>query len=281
MRMRRSYSIKHISFFLNHDTMTDLPPRSATASAPKGLSSGWDLIGLFLLSAFLIILLQILTARYIWQRPAPGSGNDNAKQDRSDLHLQRRIQHAATGLVFVGISYIIPPFPAALMLLVADVALFALHRSRLKSEAAQEMYMKLFGALLRPHERTNLPGAFYFVLGTAASLTFPINVARLSVLCLSLGDPVAAVVGTTIGGPKLVMGKSWSGTAACWGVCFVLGIGVMGFNASESAIAALFATLAELFSSGIGIDDNFLIPITTCIGLHSYRVVINKWISQK
>ena len=240
------------------------PPRegSATVSAPKGLSSGWDLIGLFALSVFLIILLQILTARYIRQRSA------GTKQDRTDLHIQRRIQHATTGLVFVAISYIIPPLPAATMLLVADVALYALHRARLRSESAQKFYMKLFGALLRPHERTSLPGAFYFILGTAASLAFPINVARLSVFCLSLGDPVAAIVGTTIGGPKLVGGKYWSGTLACFAVCFVLGYGIMGFNPTCSTAAGLCATLAELFSSIIGIDDNLLIPISTCLGLH-------------
>ena len=249
--------------------MTDQPRVSATASAPKGLSSGRDLIGLFALSAVIIILLQILTARYIRQRSATGGaggGTNSSKQDRSDLHIQRRFQHAATGLVFVGISYIIPPFPATIMLLVADAALYVLHRARLRSEAAQEIYMKLFGALLRPHERTSLPGAFYFVLGTAASLVFPINVARFSVLCLSLGDPVAAIVGTTIGGPKLIGGKSWSGTLACFAVCFVLGYGIMGFNPTGSAIAALCATLAELFSSIIGIDDNLLIPISTCLG---------------
>lgn len=248
-------------------TMTNnQPPRegSATVSAPKGLSSGWDLISLFALSAFLIILLQILTARYIRQR----SASAGTKQDRTDLHIQRRIQHAATGLVFVAISYIIPPLPAAIMLTVADVALYALHRARLRSESAQEIYMKLFGALLRPHERTSLPGAFYFILGTAASLAFPIKVARLSVLCLSLGDPVAAVVGTTIGGPKLIGGKSWSGTLACFTVCFVLGYGIMGFNPTCSTIAGLCATLAELFSSIVGIDDNLLIPISTCLGLH-------------
>ena len=244
------------------------PPRegSATASAPKGLSSGWDLIAIFALSAFLIILLQILTARYIRQRSAGGT-----KQDRTDLHIQRRIQHAATGLVFVAISYIIPPLPAAIMLLAADAALYALHRARLRSESAQEIYMKLFGALLRPHERTSLPGAFYFILGTAASLAFPIKVARLSVLCLSLGDPVAAIVGTTIGGPKLIGGKSWSGTIACFTVCFVLGYGLMGFNPTCSAIAGMCATLSELFSSIIGIDDNFLIPISTCLGLHFWQ----------
>ena len=246
-----------------------MPPRregSATASTPKGLSSGWDLIGLFVLSAFLIILLQILAAKYIRQRSATGVAG--TKQDRTDLHIQRRIQHAVTGLVFVAISYIIPPKPAGIMLLVADVALYALHRARLRSESAQEIYMKLFGALLRPHERTSLPGAFYFILGTAASLAFPINAARLSVLCLSLGDPVAAIVGTTIGGPKLIGGKSWSGTLACFAVCFVLGYGIMGFNPTCSTVAGLCATFAELFSSIIGIDDNLLIPISTCLGLH-------------
>jgi len=42
----------------------------------------------------------------------------------------------------------------------------------------------------------SLPGAFYFLLGTTISTyTFPINIARTSLLVLSLADPIAGIVG--------------------------------------------------------------------------------------
>lgn len=252
-------------------------PSVTDSARPTGLSSGWDLIALFVVSAVLIILLQILTARWIQSASTTSSSPSSAGstcstaagKDRSDVHLRRRIQHSATGLVFVALSYIIPPIPAAAMLLTGAAALFMLHRLRLRSEAAQEVYMKLFGALLRPHERTGLPGAFYFVLGTAASLAFPIDISRLAVLCLSVGDPVAAIVGTTIGGPKFFGDErtSWSGSLACFATSFVLGLGIMRFDTTESSVAAISATLAEAFAPRIGIDDNLLVPITTCLGL--------------
>mmetsp|Transcript_1738 Transcript_1738/g.4130 ORF Transcript_1738/g.4130 Transcript_1738/m.4130 type:complete len:258 (-) Transcript_1738:108-881(-) len=253
-----------------------MPSQTNNSVRPAGLSSGLDLIALFVVSAILIILLQVLTARWIrsasTSTPSPGSSTPEESKDRSDLHLRRRIQHASTGLAFVSLSYLIPPLPAAIMLLTVAAALLALHRLRLRSDAAQEIYMKLFGALLRPHERTSLPGAFYFVLGTAISLAFPLDMARLSVLCLSLGDPVAAIVGTTVGGPRFFGDErtSWSGSLACFAISFVLGVGVMGFDAMESSVAAISATLAEAFAPRIGIDDNLLVPIATCLGLWLY-----------
>lgn len=255
-------------------TRRTMPSPTNNSARPTGLSSGWDLIALFVVSAILIILLQVLTARWIRSAStsSPGSSTPEESKERSDLHLRRRIQHASTGLAFVSLSYLIPPIPAAIMLLIVAAALFALHRLRLRSDAAQEVYMKLFGALLRPHERTSLPGAFYFVLGTAISLAFPIDIARLSVLCLSLGDPVAAIVGTTVGGPRLFGDErtSWSGSLACFVTSFVLGVGVIGFDAMESSVAAISATLAEAFAPRIGIDDNLLVPIATCLGLWLY-----------
>lgn len=42
----------------------------------------------------------------------------------------------------------------------------------------------------------SLPGAFYFLLGTTISTyTFPISIARTSLLVLSLADPIAGIVG--------------------------------------------------------------------------------------
>ena len=143
------------------------------------------------------------------------------------LHLSRRIQHAGTGLVILGISHVTPPYPVGLGLLsIATLAFHRLHSWRVRDEAWDAWYLERFGSLLREHERGEweeeeggsagggprkgrrrrrrtdpaLPGAFYFLLGaTASAFLFPAAVARASLLVLSVADPAAGLAGTFFG----------------------------------------------------------------------------------
>jgi dolichol kinase len=149
-----------------------------------------------------------------------------------ELHLSRRVQHAATGFILLLISYIIPPFPIGFILLsIATAAFYYLHWKRVHDEFWDRWYLDRVGPLLREHERGGwedeaifdsdskncgtklepmnngrrerrrkslpaLPGAFYFLLGTSLStLLFPVVVARTSLLILSIADPMAGIVG--------------------------------------------------------------------------------------
>lgn len=237
-------------------------PSNSSSTEEDGLVE-WPTLLIFLASAALVVvLLQVATARL------GGNGVATAASaDRSSLHLRRRLQHASTGMIFWALSYVIPPMPGAVMLLLATAALGAFHVARLKSDAAQELYLKLFGSLLRPHERRGLPGAFYFLLGTAATtLLCPIGEARLALLCLSLGDPAAAIVGTSFGGPKIAEHVSVGGCFACFGVTFCLGL-LLGFSGMEAGIASVAATGAEAFAGTIRVDDNLLIPVAVGFAL--------------
>lgn len=142
-------------------------------------------------------------------------GNNNVVHATPDIdnniHVVRRIQHAVTGLVLIVISYIIPPYPfGCILLLLATVAFYVVHKKRIQDHKWDDWYLEKFGSLLRNHERGEweqcnrrrkstpaLPGAFYFLLGTALStFLFPVAVARTSVLVLSVSDPVAGLVGS-------------------------------------------------------------------------------------
>jgi len=230
----------------------------ALRSSADGDWSELKILFFFLASAVLVILLQVATARE--------GGNDSAcstagSANRSSLHIRRRLQHASTGGVFWALSYIIPPVPGAFMLLLGAATLGVFHIVRLRSNAAQDFYLRLFGSLLRPHEMHGLPGAFYFLLGTAfVTLLCPIDEARLAVLCLSLGDPAAAIVGSSFGGLNLVAHASLGGCLACFSVCFCLGL-LLDFSGRDAFMASAAATVAEATAGFVGIDDNLFIPI--------------------
>lgn len=56
--------------------------------------------------------------------------------------------------------------------------LWAVHVLRRRLIALNELYLRALGPLLRPHEVASLPGAFWFVLGSAIAIAlFPQDIA--------------------------------------------------------------------------------------------------------
>ena len=232
---------------------------------------------------------------------------NNVKKDddlsNTSTHTRRRIQHAITGLLFYMLSFLLPQMTASLLLIVATVAFYTMHKLRSKSKAVQEWYMKHFGPLLREREKSTqvLPGAFYFVLGTAIIVVcLPINIVRTCLLCLSFGDrkypflpllyhlicrtdstfitAIAAVVGIHLGGPRIETStgsyKSFGGCLACFTTCFVVTwfcMGVQEVGIGICFVAAFTATVMEI-ASGFGVDDNILIPVGTGLVLRLFTL---------
>ena len=232
----------------------------------------WDgclpILAFFIAATSLSILLQILTARERWNEEGHADAGDRRRA--SSLHIRRRVQHAATGLLFVGLSYTgIPLRAGSAMLFVGAGLLYALHRARLRSDRVRVLYLRLFGSLLRPREVAgDPPGALYFLLGTAVvALFLPARSARCAVLCLSLADPAAAVAGTILGGPTLGDDRTTvAGSAACLMVSTAVAL-LMGFSPVTAIGTAMASTLAEAVAPKVKMDDNFLVPVGAGIAL--------------
>ena len=73
---------------------------------------------------------------------------------------------------------------------------YFLHRLRLQHAGVNRAWLAAFGPIMRSHEVTQLPGAFWFLLSLiAVTLCCPRPIAMLAMLFLSFGDPVASLVG--------------------------------------------------------------------------------------
>ena len=206
-------------------------------------------------------------------------------------HYARRIQHALTGILFYLLSFLISKKLATYLLVIGTFAFYTLiHLGRKKSKCIQDMYLNWFGALLREHEKQlhQLPGAFWFLLGTTiVVLCFNIQIARISILCLSLGDPIAALVGIKFGrygrDGILPQNKSMLGCVTCYIVCFCIcfghisvneksnetfSLGVSGRSVEKSMLTALVATVMECYGTYFtSLDDNLLMPLGVAITL--------------
>ncbi|MBU7014048.1 MAG: phosphatidate cytidylyltransferase [Theionarchaea archaeon] len=130
-------------------------------------------------------------------------------------------------------------------------------------EDFNSLLLKLFGKFARDHERTHITGATCFSMAALLVVAlFSKPVAVSSLLFLTLGDSMAAVIGTRFGVHR-IQGKSLEGSAACFGVCSVVGWCALGWVGVAGAAAA---TVVELLPSPL--DDNVRIPLASGSVMH-------------
>jgi dolichol kinase len=141
--------------------------------------------------------------------------------------------------------------------------------------------LKIFGALLRPKEKTGgfKPSGAVYVLLSAFIITLiaPAEIAALALIIALTGDTAAALIGRRFGKNRFY-GKSCEGTLAFIVVgssAGYLGGLWLGLHTSylpdylECAViaAAIVAALAEVFSPKIFLDDNLTVPIAATLTL--------------
>lgn len=195
----------------------------------------------------------------------------------ANLQIRRKVQHSMSGLIICAIyEYFVTQWIAAVGTLVAaSLGFFVFHLVRLRSPRANELFLKAFRPIMRPHEAHSLPGAFYFLLGCAISFAaFPKPLAVISVLNLSFGDPCASLFGALLGDSNrcLPQKKSIAGLAAAFLACTaVTAVTVRHYRgpswsgdcwerrAMMAIAGGLAGATAEIVPSGV--DDNLSMPI--------------------
>jgi dolichol kinase len=176
---------------------------------------------------------------------------------------KRRWQHALTGHALVQVSYMLSKDVCIGLLLLGALGMVYLRFFQ------SELYYRLFENLLRVDEMQNgrLPGAFYFLVGTAlTALFFPMATARYAVECLSLADPAAAWIGGSISSPRVHSSASVVGCLACFVTAVVLGaLYIPDKSIVQILVGGLTCCIVEAFSFRY---DNLLIPILTAAAVH-------------
>jgi acyl phosphate:glycerol-3-phosphate acyltransferase len=191
---------------------------------------------------------------------------------KKDMQILRKIWHVcAIGSIGLIYAKLVSSQKEAILLVAAIGGPFLLlDFLRLKWRRLNRIATFAFGPLMRKKEFLSLSGLSYFVIGLfAVVIIFPKPIAILSILCLAVGDPIASIVGIAFGKHTLVKGKSVQGTLACFGVCTVLTMGVLGFYGIPAdylflcgILGGMIVAAAEALSSRL-LDDNLVIPIAT------------------
>lgn len=171
------------------------------------------------------------------------------------------------------IYYFIPKELALTILIPLTLFSLLLDYGRYYHKTLSEIIDKIFGFIMRNHERDskkkNLNGATYVLLSAViVILIFPKVLVVTAFAVLIIGDSSAALVGRKFGKTKFLL-KSLEGTLAFFVTsCFVVLLSpkVEG-NLTEyiiGIIAVAVGAIAENIS-GEWADDNFSIPVTVCI----------------
>lgn len=152
--------------------------------------------------------------------------------------------------------------PMTLLFVVADV-LRSFH------EPSFRLYNRIFGRMLRPHEKTKekktLNGASWVLLSaTFCVLVFPKVITITAFAILIVSDTVAALIGRRYG-TRRFNDKSLEGSSAfvISAIIVILFTPKLQYAAAEYFIAiaaAVIGAIAEVLSFDI-IDDNFAIPV--------------------
>ena len=177
---------------------------------------------------------------------------------------KRRLQHSLTGHALVQISYVLPRDMALALLVLGAAVIYILH------QFYPSKFRKAFGPLLRRHELTQLPGAFWFLVGTAATVLLVPDwtIIRYAVECLALADPMASWIGSTIRSPKVNAGSTVSGCVACFLTAIMVGKFMLSSPTNYTlSIGALACTIAEVSPYG---NDNLSIPILTALVVYHW-----------
>ena len=142
--------------------------------------------------------------------------------------------------------------PIVLMTLAGDII-------RLKELPGSRLIKRIFGAMLRDHENSDLSGASYILSGatlTIAMFSKPVALAALGFIIL--GDIAAALVGRRYGRIK-IGDKTLEGSLTFFGVSFLVAILVPDLSFVIGIIGALVATIIEAMTWPV--DDNLIVPV--------------------
>ena len=147
----------------------------------------------------------------------------------------------------------------------------------------QDLFVKVAGPMLKGKEMDKMHGSVPYILALCIVVGFfPRDIAILSVLFLTFGDPAAALVGGKYGTIRFYNGKSLQGTLGGIGGAFLAGLiylillsaaqvssdyllwdtqGIRLENWIMLFIGAVAALLIEFVSHEGLLDDNLTIPV--------------------
>ncbi len=178
----------------------------------------------------------------------------------------RHVMHIIVGSAIPIGVLLLPLGLAKWLLIVFSVLAVILEVGRASLPTLNDLLIKVL-PFFKPRERFQITGAtYYWLSATFVVFAFPEDIAVLSLLFLSFGDPFATVVGSRDHRAR-IFGKSVAGTAAFAAIAVIAGA-LASLHPEIDLVwwvvpGALVAAVAELLPSPL--DDNVTVPLAAAI----------------
>lgn len=197
------------------------------------------------------------------------SGNISPADDFVDISFKGEILRKTThiGALIIPVIYyftnagIIIPLLSAMLLITLSVDMVRLFGG----SKSKSIIQKLFGIMIRPHEKKNFTGATYILASSIISiLIFDKLIAILAIAYIIVGDTAGAIVGRLWGKIKF-RGKTLEGSASFFLSCCLVALIVPEINLWIKISGALVAAIVEALT--IYVDDNLTVPLISGLAM--------------
>jgi len=197
---------------------------------------------------------------------------------RESVEWKRKAVHLSGCLLAVWVLLVAEPLASSGLFLLAFL-IIAVDYSRLRAKKWADLIYKVFPMMFRSDERNALSGSSAMITGAAVtSLLFESGPAFAGIMCLSLGDSAAAIIGQAYSFRRQQLGleasdgtstpvvnkrqgKTIAGSVACLIVSALIIFVFITKDFSTVLISSTVATAMERWTPGRW--DNVTIPLVT------------------
>ncbi len=187
----------------------------------------------------------------------------------------RRLFHVGVGsLIPIGGIFLAESWMVWALAVLAAASLFT-DLARFNIPVLNRLYLRWFAPILKQDEAAHITGATYMVIAALAVwLLYGKDVGVPVMFYLSLGDPMAALIGRGLPGPRL-LGKSPGGTLvfAAMGAAAVAVLLAAGAIDYHWALWVGAGTAAVVELASVPPDDNLTIPLLAGTAMHFLMLV--------
>ena len=185
--------------------------------------------------------------------------------------LKRKAFHLLTTLYVVGYWFL--PWEATIIGVSAVLLIAIIGESiRLHNPAFNKWILEALGGVHRKEETNRMSGLIWTLSGSLMTMMIFNDkyIVTASMLYLSLGDSVAAIIGKHRGKNKIFNKKTVEGSLACFAVCLVTGFFFLRWD--YALLGALVATLIEVIPWPL--NDNFWMPLISAAILTHFMYIV-------
>ncbi|MFH1368732.1 MAG: hypothetical protein ABII64_06375 [Elusimicrobiota bacterium] len=185
--------------------------------------------------------------------------------------IKRKAFHMLT-LIYVAGYWFLPWEVTIIGMAVVLLFVITMEALRLNNPSLNKWVLSTLGGVHRKEETHHMSGLVFTLSGSLLTMLIFEDkcIVVASMLYLSFGDSIAAIIGKQRGKNKIWNKKSLEGSLSCFVVCVLVGLAFLRWD--YALLGALVATLIETIPWPL--NDNFWMPLISAAILSHFIYIL-------